>query len=102
MSLVACPRVLVGGTLIDGTGGDPVKDSVVIMRDEYIVAAGKRDEVEIPPGSEVYDVTGMTVLPGFIDSHCHFLGMGVNMLTTVPLRYTDTMKDALELIRKRA
>jgi predicted amidohydrolase YtcJ len=102
MSLVSCPRVLVGGTLIDGTGAAPVKDSVVVMRDEYIVAAGKRDEIEIPPGSEIYSVTGMTVLPGLIDSHCHFLGMGVNMLTTVPIRYTDTMKDALDLIRKHA
>ncbi len=102
MSLVACPRVLVGGTLIDGTGAEPVKDSIVVMRDEYIVFVGKKDEIEIPPGSEVYDVSGMTVLPGFIDSHCHFAWMGVNMLTTVPLRYTDTMRDALELIRKRA
>ena len=102
MSLASCPRVLVGGTLIDGTGADPVKDSVVVLRDEYIVAAGEREEIEIPQGSEVYDVAGMTVLPGLIDSHCHFLGMGVNMLTTVPIRYTNTMKDALELIRKRA
>ena len=102
MTLVSCPRVLVGGTLIDGTGADPVKDSVVVLRDEYIVAAGKRGETEIPPGSEVYDVSGMTVLPGLIDSHCHFIWMGTSMLTTVHLRYTDTMKDALELIRKRA
>ncbi|GAH69620.1 unnamed protein product, partial [marine sediment metagenome] len=42
MTLVTCPRVLVGGTLIDGTGADPVKDSVVVLRDEYIVAAGKK------------------------------------------------------------
>ncbi|MFH2111089.1 MAG: amidohydrolase [Candidatus Bathyarchaeota archaeon] len=102
MSLVSCPRVLVGGTLIDGTGADPIKDSVVVLRDEYIVAAGKRGEVEIPPGSEVYDVTGMTVTPGLIDSHCHFAWMGVSMLTSVAIRYTATMKDALELIRKRA
>ena len=91
-----------GGTLIDGTGAAPIKDSVVVLRDEYIVVAGKKGEVEIPPGSEVYDVTGMTVLPGLIDSHCHFIWMGVNMLTTVPIRYTATMKDALELIRQRA
>jgi predicted amidohydrolase YtcJ len=94
--------VLVGGTLIDGTGANPVKDSVIVMRDEYIVAVGKKGKVEIPKGSEVYDVTGMTVMPGLIDSHCHFIWMGANMLTTVPIRYTATMKDALELIRQRA
>ena len=53
MSLETCPRVLVGGTLIDGTGAPPVKDSIVILNDEYIVEVVKRNEVEIPAGAEV-------------------------------------------------
>ena len=91
-----------GGTLIDGTGAEPVKDSVIVIRDEYFVAVGKRGEVEIPEGSEVYDLTGMTVMPGLIDSHCHFSSMGVNMLNNVHVRYTESMLDALRLIKERA
>ncbi len=101
MSLETCPRVLVGGTLIDGTGAPPIKDSIVILRDDYIVEVGKRDEVEIPSGAEVYDITGKTIMPGLIDSHCHFLWMGVAMKTKVLLNDTKSIDEALKRVKKR-
>ena len=100
MSLETCPRVLVGGTLIDGTGAPPVKDSIVILNDEYIVEVGKRNEVEIPAGAEVYDITGKTIMPGLIDSHCHFLWMGVAMKTKIPLNDTKSIDEALKRVWK--
>jgi predicted amidohydrolase YtcJ len=101
MSLETCPRVLVGGTLINGTGAPPIKDSIVILQDEYIVEVGKRDGVEIPPGAEVYDITGKTIMPGFIDSHCHFLWMGVAMKTKILLNDTKSIDEALQRVKKR-
>ncbi len=101
MSLDTCPRVLVGGTLIDGTGAPPLTDSIVVMNDEYIVAVGKRDEIPIPDGSEVYDITGKTLMPGLIDSHCHFLWMGVAMKTMVQLNDTENIQEALLRVKKR-
>ncbi len=102
MSLEPCPRVLVGGTLIDGTGRQPITDSIVVMQGDYIVAAGKKGKIEIPKGAEVYDVTGMTVVPGFIDSHCHFLWMGVSMLRDVQLRDTPTLEAAMVRLKEKA
>lgn len=101
MSLVSCPRVLVGGTLIDGTGAPAITDSIVIINHDYIMAVGKRDELPIPDGSEVYDITGKTIMPGLIDSHCHFLWMGVAMNTSVDLSYTTTISEALERVKER-
>ena len=101
MSLDTCPRVLVGGTLIDGTGAPPINDSIVVIKDEYIVAVGKRDEIPIPDGSEVYDITGKTIMPGLIDSHCHFLWMGVAMKTMVLLNDTENIMEALVRVKKR-
>jgi len=101
MSLDTCPRVLVGGTLIDGTGAPPINDSIVVINDEYIVAVGKRDEIPIPDGSEVYDITGKTIMPGLIDSHCHFLWMGVAMKTMVLLNDTENIMEALVRVKKR-
>jgi len=72
------------------------------MKGDYILAAGKKKEIPIPDGAEVYDVTGMTVLPGLIDSHCHFLWMGVNMIRTVNIRDTPSLKAALEKIKQKA
>jgi imidazolonepropionase-like amidohydrolase len=63
---------LVGGTLIDGTGRDPVPDSAVVVKDGRIVAAGPRASVRIPKGARVIDTTGKYVLPGLWDMHAHF------------------------------
>src|ERR1043165_4952815 len=53
---------IVGATLIDGTGGPVIPDSVVVIRGDRIVAAGKRDEVKVPAGAEVVDAKGLTLV----------------------------------------
>ena len=60
---------LVGATLIDGNGGEPVQNSVVVVRNEKIVFAGKAGDTEIPKEAEIIDVKGLTLLPGLIDAH---------------------------------
>ena len=65
---------IVGATLIDGTGAPAVPDSVVVIRGERIVAAGKRATVKVPAGAEVVDAKGLTLVPGLIDSHFHIDG----------------------------
>src|SRR5262245_27240938 len=62
---------IVGATLIDGRGGPPVANAVVVVRGEKIVAVGSRKSMRIPEGAEVFDAAGLTLLPGLIDSHFH-------------------------------
>lgn len=64
-------RALVGGRLIDGTGADPVDDTAVVISGGRILYAGPRNAIELPSTSEVVDVSGLTVLPGFINAHVH-------------------------------
>jgi imidazolonepropionase-like amidohydrolase len=66
-------KAIVGGTLIDGTGTDPVAHATVLIQGSKITAVGK--DVQIPAGSEVIDATGKTVMPGLIDSHMHNMGL---------------------------
>ena len=63
---------LVGGTLIDGTGKDPLPDSIVVIEKGQIVAAGPRKEIKIPKGAAKIDARGKTILPGLWDMHSHF------------------------------
>jgi imidazolonepropionase-like amidohydrolase len=63
---------LVGGTLIDGTGRDPVPDSVVVIEKGRIVDAGPKSRVKIPSGAQKVDARGKTILPGLWDMHAHF------------------------------
>jgi len=62
---------LINGTLIDGTGREPVSDSVVVISEGKILASGRRGDVAIPEQSEILDVKGGTILPGFVNVHVH-------------------------------
>ena len=57
------------GTLIDGTGAAPVRNAVILVQGDRITAVGTN--VQVPAGATVIDLSGATVLPGFIDSHVH-------------------------------
>jgi imidazolonepropionase-like amidohydrolase len=62
---------LVGGTLFDGTGTDSRENFVIIVTGNLIEAVGQKDQVEVPQGCEVIDVSGKTVMPGMMDLHVH-------------------------------
>ena len=61
----------VGATLIDGTGGPPLTNSVVLVQGSRIAAVGQAGEISIPSAATVVDTTGLTVLPGIINAHVH-------------------------------
>jgi len=62
---------LVGGTLIDGTGNPPVKNAVIVFQSGQITAVGPADKTDIPAGAKVIRLKGLSVLPGFINTHIH-------------------------------
>lgn len=66
-------KALVGGTLIDGFGSTPIRNSVVIVDGERIKAVGQVGTLPIPSGAEVISTEGMTVLPGLWDMHVHLM-----------------------------
>lgn len=64
---------LVGGTLIDGHGGPPLRNSVVLIEGERIKAVGQVGILAVPSGAEVISTEGMSVLPGLWDMHVHLM-----------------------------
>ncbi len=67
VGLVASTTLILGGTLVDGTGASPRQADVRIAGDR-IVAVGK---LKARPGETVVRVSGLAVAPGFIDAHSH-------------------------------
>ena len=64
--------VLVGAAVIDGTGKEPLKDSVVVLSGDKIAEIGHREKVDFDPReAHILDLTGKTVVPGLIDMHVH-------------------------------
>ncbi|HEY9227832.1 MAG TPA: amidohydrolase family protein, partial [Gemmatimonadaceae bacterium] len=64
--------VLRAARVIDGTGAAPIRNGVVVILEDKIVAVGT--DVVIPVGARTIDLGNATLLPGFIDAHTHIVG----------------------------
>jgi len=93
----ASPRrlALVGGTLVDGFGGRPIRNSVVIIEGEWIKAVGQVGSMEIPADAEVISTEGMTVLPGLWDAHVHLFINGHTDYPHWDKTYTSKFRDVI-------
>jgi imidazolonepropionase-like amidohydrolase len=66
-------KALVGGALIDGFGGRPIRNSVILVEGPRITAVGTVGSLAVPKGAEVISTEGMSVLPGLWDMHVHLM-----------------------------
>ncbi|MEP7116243.1 MAG: amidohydrolase family protein [Acidobacteriota bacterium] len=81
---------ITGATLIDGNGGAPVPDAVVVVTGDRITAAGPRSSVPVPAGATVIDAAGQFVVPGFFDTNVHLsLYGGINDRYETLVRYNS-------------
>ena len=91
------PTAIHCGTLIDGNGGEPVRNAVIVIEDGAIMAVNS--DGSIPAGADVIDATGMTVMPGMIDCHVHLMsspprGMEQRLATPFSLSVAEALKNA--------
>ncbi len=63
--------VFTGARVITMHGDDVINDGVVVVDGNHIVAVGPRASTSVPPDAKVIDVTGKTIVPGFVDVHWH-------------------------------
>ena len=67
-----------GARVIDGSGGAPIDNAIIVIRDGRIVAVGPSAGTPVPSGAEVVDYAGKTIIPGLISDHSHvgiFVGL---------------------------
>jgi len=75
-TMAAQSTALVGGTVIDGTGGPAIPDAVVIVTGDGISCVGTAGQCPVLGGLERVDVTGRFITPGLVDAHVHFSQTG--------------------------
>src|SRR5215813_806280 len=70
--------ILSNGTLIDGTGAEPVHEAVIAIRDGKVIYAGSAHGWSEAEGESAVrvDLQGQYILPGLIDAHVHLSGSG--------------------------
>ena len=72
-------KAITGALMIDGAGNPPVENAVALIDGDAIAAAGHARAVPIPPGAEIIDAAGLTLMPGLIDTHDHLASFGYDI-----------------------
>jgi predicted amidohydrolase YtcJ len=84
---------------------DPAKPEVqaIAIRGEVIAAVGSEEEIQpyIGPSTKVIDLAGMLAIPGFIDSHGHFTGLGETKME-LDLAHAATWDDIVAMVAEAA
>ena len=94
--------VVVGGTLIDGTGGPPVRDAVVVISGRKISAVGPRGQVQVPAGAHEISAAGKYIVPGLMDANVHLvLSKDIEFIVRYEGRYEDLMEEAAQVTLKQ-
>jgi imidazolonepropionase-like amidohydrolase len=88
-------KALVGGTLIDGYGGEPVKNSVILIEGEKIIKVGQVGALQVPNGYEIISTEGMSVLPGLWDMHVHLMINGHSDYTYWDKKYPPLFRSVI-------
>ncbi|HEV8410202.1 MAG TPA: amidohydrolase family protein [Gemmatimonadaceae bacterium] len=89
---------IVGATIIDGNGGPPLHDGVVLIAGKRIASVSSRAEAKIPKGAKIIDATGQFLVPGFIDTNVHMsLYSRLESLARYEDRFTDIAVEGAQL-----
>ena len=92
------PIVISGATVIDGTGGEPIADGLIVLDGERIGYVGPAAGIEIPEGAQVVSAEGAWVIPGMIDVHMHFWESG--RPGAQPTSWSPTSRSSFPMTRK--
>ncbi len=93
---------LVGASIVDGNGGQPIADGVVVLQGDRILAVGPRSSTTVPAGARRVDVTGKWITPGLIDAHVHFFQSGGLYTRPDAIDLRTVMPYAQDLARSKA
>lgn len=89
------------GTLIDGNGGEPVRDAAILLNGNKIEAVGKKNELPHVNGEvKVVDANGGFILPGFIDTHVHIMYEQTDLETRLETPFSLRFYKAIEHMKR--
>ena len=80
-----------GGRALTMKGKEIIENADVVVRDSRIVAVGARGTVAIPEGAQIFDITGKTIMPGFVDTHYHPQWLTPQIHNTQTWQYLATL-----------
>src|SRR5437667_12799903 len=95
-------REIRAGRLFDSKTGRILENQIVLVEGERISSVGSADQVQIPAGAQVIDLSKATVLPGLIDGHTHVFGFGLDGIKPGGPPFASPINDPRYLIKQIA
>jgi predicted amidohydrolase YtcJ len=101
-SVEIADHVLTGGTVIT-VDEDQSEAEAIALKDGRILAVGSADAIaaHIGDSTEVVELNGRVVVPGFIEGHGHFLGLGQSLMT-LDLMPTRSFGEIVDMVAEAA
>lgn len=91
---------ITGGTIIDGNGGTPIGDGVILIEGDRIIAVGGASTA-IPSHAQKIAVDRKYILPGLLDANVHLvLDIWPMVLVQYENRYDELIVEAAQLTLK--
>jgi imidazolonepropionase-like amidohydrolase len=84
------------GRLFDSKSGKILDNQIIVVDGEKIAEVGSPEQVRIPAGALVIDLSKSTVLPGLIDGHTHVFGFGLDGLKPGGPPFASPINDTRE------
>ncbi len=100
-------QLFINGNVLTMDARNSIAEAVAV-REDRIEAVGSTEEIMAlaEQDSEVVDLRGRTLMPGFIDAHGHFPGSGLKViaadLNSPPIGTLTTMDEVLAALREQA
>lgn len=97
--------IFLNGNIITANENNEIAQAVAV-KDNIIVYCGAEDGAREIAGedTEIIDVGGLTVMPGFTDSHIHFCSLGLKKGPIIDINYENvrSVKGITEMIKEAA
>jgi imidazolonepropionase-like amidohydrolase len=87
---------ITGASIIDGNGGAPVPDGVIVIAGTKIAAVGPRNKITIPSEARRIDVSGKYIVPGLMDGNVHLIPWPSWTYIEFLARYENNFDDIIE------
>ena len=89
-------KAIVGATVIDGTGGSPIHDAVVVVDGDRVRSVSPAAGTAIPERAEIVDAGGRYVIPGLIDANAHLSTWMPDAVLKYEGRYEQLVEEAAQ------
>ena len=101
-SLQADSLAIVGGTIIDATGEDPLSNGTVLIEDGRIAAVGRTSSIRVPDSATTINAKGKYVIPGLMDANLHlfFSIIDLERVFKYEGRYDEMIIEAAQIALK--